>query len=124
MSLIVTREIFSINIILFFILGNKMAVTSLFNFLRKGATLVLFGVVGKGTMVDFKQYDIYRKEIKIVSSFLNRFSYARTVQLVHNIFDRYLDFKHLDVGEFSLHDYEAALESLRKGEISKAVFEF
>ena len=124
MSLIVTREIFSINIILFFILGNKMAVTSLFNFLRKGATLVLFGVVGKGTMVDFKQYDIYRKEIKIVSSFLNRFSYARTVQLVHNISDRYLDFKHLDVGEFSLHDYEAALESLRKGEISKAVFEF
>ena len=124
MSLIVTREIFSINIILFFILGNKMAVTSLFNFLRKGATLVLFGVVGKGTMVDFKQYDFYRKEIKIVSSFLNRFSYARTVQLVHNISDRYLDFKHLDVGEFSLHDYEAALESLRKGEISKAVFEF
>lgn len=101
-----------------------MAVTSLFNFLRKGATLVLFGVVGKGTMVDFKQYDIYRKEIKIVSSFLNRFSYARTVQLVHNISERYLDFKHLDVGEFGLHDYEAALESLRKGEISKAVFEF
>jgi len=38
--------------------------------------------------------------------------------------DRYLDFKHLDVGTYSLHDYEAALDALRKGEISKAVFEF
>jgi len=107
-----------------FFLGNKKAVEEAFRWLRCGATFVLFGVCGKGTPVSLEAYQIYRKEIRIVSSFLNRFSYARTVNLVHHMSDRYLDFKHLDVGTYSLHDYEAALDALRKGEISKAVFEF
>ena len=38
--------------------------------------------------------------------------------------ERYLDFKNLDVKCFKLDDYVAAVEALRKGEISKAVFEF
>lgn len=95
-----------------------------FKWLRKGATLVLFGVCGQGVDVSMEAYDIYSKELRIVSSYLNKFTYSRTVNLVHQMSDRYLDFKHLDVGTYSLHDYEAALEALRKGEISKAVFEF
>ena len=104
--------------------GNKRAVEDAFRWLRHGATLVLFGVCGKGVQVSFEAYQIYQKELRIVSSFLNRFSYARTVNLVHHMSERYLDFKHLDVESYSLHDYEAALDALRNGRISKAVFEF
>ncbi|XP_066931972.1 uncharacterized protein [Clytia hemisphaerica] len=104
--------------------GNKRAVEDAFRWLRHGATFVLFGVCGKGVNVSFEGYSIYQKELRIVSSFLNRFSYARTVNLVHHMSDRYLDFKHLEVASYSLHDYEAALDALRKGVISKAVFEF
>jgi len=102
--------------------GNKKAVESQFQWLRKGATFVLFGVCGKGVDIQIEAFQIYQKEIKIVSSYLNRFCYARTVQLVHYMSKRYLDFKQLDVGEYSLQDYVAALDALSKGEISKAVF--
>ena len=104
--------------------GNKYAVKDQFKWLRMGGTFVLFGVCGQGVEVGFEAQDIYRKELRIVSSYLNKFTYSRTVNLVHQMSDRYLDFKHLDVGTFSLHDYEAALDALRRGEISKAVFEF
>ena len=104
--------------------GNKRAVEDAFRWLRHGATFVLFGVCGKGVQVSFEAYQIYQKELRIVSSFLNRFSYARTVNLVHHMSERYLDFKQLDVESYSLHDYEAALDALRNGRISKAVFEF
>lgn len=105
-------------------LGNMKAVESEFKWLRKGATYVLFGVCGQGVEVHLEPFQVYKKEIKIISSYLNRFCFARTVQLVHNMSERYLSFKHLDVGTFSLHDYEAAFEALKKGEISKAVFQF
>jgi len=104
--------------------GNMKAVEAEFKWLRKGATYVLFGVCGQGVEVHFEPFQLYKKEITIVSSYLNRFCFARTVELVHNMSERYLSFKHLDVGTYKIQDYEAAMEALRKGEISKAVFQF
>eukprot|EP00111_Clytia_hemisphaerica_P009375 TCONS_00027510-protein len=103
--------------------GQKEAIETQFKWLRKGATFLLYGVCAQGVNLDLEVYQIYKKEITIVSSYLNRFSYARTLKLVHGMSKRYLDFKKLDVGVFKLKDYEEALEKLQNGEFSKLVFE-
>ena len=103
--------------------GVPKAVEAEIGWLRKGATLVQFGCCPKGTSVNFEPYSIYAKEVRIVSSFLNKFTFPRTIKLVHDMSERYFDWKKLDVGTYQLQDYEAAMDALRKGEISKAVFE-
>jgi Threonine dehydrogenase and related Zn-dependent dehydrogenases len=105
------------------IIGDKGSIETQFNWLKKGSTFLLFGVCGQGVQLDLEVYQIYKKEITIVSSYLNRFCYARTLKLVNGMSKRYLDFKKLDVGVFKLEQYEAALQKLRQGELSKVVFE-
>ncbi len=104
--------------------GFPAAVENELKWLRKGATIVLFGVCPQGKIVHFEPYGVYAKEIKIVTSYLNRYTFPRTVKLVHDMSDRYLKWEVLDVKSFQLQDYEAAFDALRKGSISKAVFEF
>eukprot|EP00794_Sanderia_malayensis_P012179 gene12179-13436_t len=104
--------------------GYPPAVECELKWLRKGATIVLFGVCPQGKIVHFEPYSVYAKEIKIVTSYLNRFTFPRTVKLVHDMSERYLKWEVLDVKAFQLQDYEAAFDALRKGSISKAVFEF
>ena len=104
--------------------GFPAAVEEELRWLRKGATIVLFGVCPKGKIVNFEPFNVYAKEIKVVTSYLNRFTFPRTIKLVHDMSERYLDWNVLDVKAFQLQDYEAAFAALRKGEISKAVFEF
>lgn len=107
-----------------FLLGDKKAIETQFKWLRKGSTFLLFGICGKGVELDIEVFQIYKKEITIVSSYLNQFCYARTIKLVHGMTERYLNFDHLDVRCYPLKDYNDALDALKKGDISKAVFEF
>jgi len=104
--------------------GFPAAIEQQMRWLRRGATIVLFGVCPKGTHVKFEPFAVYKKEVKVVTSYLNRYTFPRTIKLVHDMSERYLDWNVLDVRAFQIHDYEAAFASLRKGEISKAVFEF
>lgn len=104
--------------------GFPPAVEAELKWLRKGATIVLFGVCPKGKIVNFEPFSVYAKEVKIVTSYLNKFTFPRTVKLVHDMSERYLDWGILDVKSFQLQDFEAAFDSLRKGIVSKAVFEF
>ena len=54
----------------------------------------------------------------------NPHSMARAVSLASSMADRYIDLDRLGAETFKLDDYEAAMEKLKRGEISKAVFEF
>lgn len=103
--------------------GNPRAVENELRWLRKGATIVLFGVCPKGVIVNFEPFQIYAKEIKIVHSFLNKFTFPRTIRLVNDMAARYLDWEALGVKTYALQDYEAAFTALEKGDISKAVFQ-
>lgn len=106
-----------------FFAGQKEAIETQFKWLRKGSMFLLYGVCAKGVQLDLEVYQIYKKEITLISSYLNRFCYARTLKLVKGMSKRYFDFKKLDVGVFKLEDYESAFEKLRKSELSKIVFE-
>lgn len=104
--------------------GFPAAIEQQLGWLRKGATIILFGVCPKGTNVKVEPFVVYKKEIKVVTSYLNRFTFPRTIKLVHDMSERYLDWNVLDVQAYQIHDFEAAFAALKKGEISKAVFEF
>ena len=104
--------------------GFPAAIEQQFKWLRKGATIVLFGVCPKGKSVSFEPFAVYTKEIKVVTSYLNRFTFPRTVKLIHDMSERYLNWNVLDVKSYQVHDFEAAFAALKKGIISKAVFEF
>lgn len=104
--------------------GNPRAVEFELRWARKGSTIVLFGVCPKGDVINFEPFDVYAKEIKIVHSYLNKFTYPRTIKLVNAMADKYLDWDVLGVKTFQIQDYEQAFDAMEKGSISKAVFEF
>lgn len=103
--------------------GDKKAIEAQSKWLRKGATFMLFGVLPKGLNLDLEVYQIYRKEITVLSSYLNPFTYAHTLKLVNKMSKRYLDWNKLNVGKFTLAEYETALDKLRRGVLAKVVFE-
>lgn len=103
--------------------GNPKAVEFELRWARKGSTIVLFGVCPKGAVINFEPFQVYYKEIKIVHSYLNKFTYPRTIKLVNDMADKYLDWDVLGIKTFSLENYEEAFNALDKGDISKAVFE-
>lgn len=67
-------------------------------------------------------YQIFMKELKIVGVNINPFAFPRALELVRAMADRYLQYDKLNIRLYELRDYKVALETLRKGEISKAVF--
>ncbi|XP_065062957.1 uncharacterized protein LOC135689600 [Rhopilema esculentum] len=104
--------------------GNPNAVEYELRWVRKGATILLFGVCPKGAIVNFEPFQVYAKEVKIVHSYLNKFTYPKTIRLVSDMAKKYLDWGVLGVKTFSIQDYEEAFSCLDKGEITKGVFEF
>ena len=104
--------------------GNPRAVELELKWARRGATIVLFGVCPKGAVINFEPFQVYAKEIKIVHSYLNKFTYPRTIKLVNDMSKFYLNWEALGIKTYKIHDYEEAFAALENGEITKAVFEF
>lgn len=48
----------------------------------KGGTVMLFGLVAPDTVIPVKPFDIFRREIRIASSFINPFTFGRAVSLL------------------------------------------
>jgi hypothetical protein len=53
---------------------------------------------------------------------INPFTYGRSVALASNMGSRYLDMTRLGIEVYKLQDYKAAIEKLKKGDISKVMF--
>lgn len=62
------------------------------------------------------------KELKVLGVNINPFMFPKALELLHAMGDRYLDYNKLGIRVFKLAEYEDALQALRNGEISKAVF--
>lgn len=48
----------------------------------RGATVMLFGLVAPGTEISIKPFDIFRKELKLTSSFINPYTFDRAIRLL------------------------------------------
>ncbi|KAJ8978683.1 hypothetical protein NQ317_015651 [Molorchus minor] len=62
------------------------------------------------------------KEMKIFGVHINPFSFPKSLGLVEAMGDRYLNYDNLGIQTFALKEYPQAIELLKKGTISKAIF--
>lgn len=102
--------------------GNSAAIESGFAYLRPGGKLCIFGVANPSATIKLSPYDIYKKEITILGVIINPFSFNKAIALLDTMSDRYLKYETLGIKKFALHQHEEALEELKQGNISKAVF--
>lgn len=65
---------------------------------------------------------IYKKELSIVGVNINPYCFPKGLALLQAMSEKYLDYNKLGIKMFSLSQYKEALDALRKGDISKAVF--
>lgn len=62
------------------------------------------------------------KELNIVGVNINPFTFPKGLALLHAMADRYLNYDNLGIKIYPLSEYNEALEALKRGDISKAVF--
>lgn len=65
---------------------------------------------------------VYKKELSIIGVVINPYSFCKGLALVQSMSEKYLDYGKLGIKVFSLTQYKEALDALKKGDISKAVF--
>lgn len=65
---------------------------------------------------------MFKKELNIVGVNINPHTFPRSLSLLEAMADEYLDYDKLGIKVYALAQYREALEALKKGDISKAVF--
>lgn len=102
--------------------GYAPAIEAAIPLLGSGGRLCIFGVASPQAKVAFEPFQIYKKELTIVGVNINPYSFTKGLALLQSLSEGYLDFNKLGIKIFSLSQYKEALDTLKKGEISKAVF--
>ncbi len=102
--------------------GNEKAVEAAFAWLRRGGMLNVFGCCPKKSKMTIHPAEFMLREVSIIGTLINPFTYPKTIQLVANMANRYLDYDKLGIEVFALEKYEEAISRLKSGSISKAVF--
>ncbi|CAK9816092.1 Sorbitol dehydrogenase [Anthophora quadrimaculata] len=102
--------------------GSGPAMEAAISLLGRGGRLCVFGVANPKTKFSIEPFQIYMKELQIVGVNINPFTFPKGLGLLSAMAERYLNYEKLGIKVFSLSQYREALDSLKKGEISKAVF--
>ena len=67
--------------------------------------------------------EIFAKELIIMGTMIQPFTYPRSVALAKNLGSRYLSCDRLGIEVYRMKDYQSAIERLKRGEISKVMFQ-
>ncbi|KRT85949.1 hypothetical protein AMK59_1767, partial [Oryctes borbonicus] len=102
--------------------GYGPAIENALNLLNYGGKLCIFGVAPPPTKISISPYEIYQKELTIVSVKINPFTFPKALGLLEALGERCLNYDSLGIKTFRLEEFEQALESLKKGTIAKAMF--
>ena len=62
--------------------GNPRTIEQAVDVAGKGATVMLFGLTGPDATVEIKPDTIFKKELKVTSSFINPYTYSRSIALL------------------------------------------
>nr|XP_033325202.1 D-altritol 5-dehydrogenase-like isoform X1 [Megalopta genalis]XP_033325203.1 D-altritol 5-dehydrogenase-like isoform X2 [Megalopta genalis] len=102
--------------------GSGPAMQASLPLLRSGGRLCVFGVASPQTKFTIEPYQIFKKELSIIGVNINPFTFPEGLALLRAMSDKYLDFNKLGIKVYALSQYREALQALKTGEISKAVF--
>ncbi|XP_015115847.1 D-arabinitol dehydrogenase 1 [Diachasma alloeum] len=102
--------------------GSGPAMEAAVPLLRRGGRLCVFGVANPNATLTLKPFEIYMKELQVLGVNINPFTFPKGLSLVQAMSDRYLSLDKLGIRVFKLSEYREALEALKAGQISKAMF--
>ncbi|CAF4886885.1 unnamed protein product [Pieris macdunnoughi] len=93
-----------------------------FNYLRHGGKYILFGCCPPTHQATINPFAVYDKELTVIGVKINPFSFPKALGLLSAMGSRYLNYENLGVKTYALSEYKSALEALKNGSISKAIF--
>ncbi|XP_063242366.1 D-altritol 5-dehydrogenase-like [Bacillus rossius redtenbacheri] len=102
--------------------GHAPAIEKAVSLLSCGGTLCIFGVAPPDARISVSPNLLYKKEIRIIAVNNNPYSSEKALGLIGAMGERYLDYDKLGVHTYKLCQYAAAIEDLRNGTITKAMF--
>lgn len=131
--------------------GSGPAMESAIPLLARGGRFCIFGVADPKVNIKINPYDVsnstrsstrlliyqlgtlvstvliacfqmYKKELTIYGVNINPFTFSRGIGLLKAMASSYIQYDNLGIKVFKLSEYNEALEALKKGIISKAVF--
>lgn len=103
--------------------GAPAAIEQAIKWLQCGGKMLVFGCCPKKSSIKIDPHEVYAKELKIIGSHINPFTFPQAIQLVKDMAEKYLNYDKLGIAVFDLPGYQSALDALSRAEISKAVFE-
>ena len=89
---------------------------------KMGATIMVFGCAPVGKTMRICPEEIFAKELTILGTKINPFTFPDATNLVANMGSKYIDYEKLGIGVYDLEDYQEALIKLKQGRISKIIF--
>ena len=101
--------------------GSLVAIEEALMWTNQGATFLCFGMCPKEGEISINPFDIFIKELKIVGSLINPFTFEASVSAVQAM-EKYLSYEMLGINIYTLQDYNTALDSLKSGTATKSVF--
>ncbi|EZA51348.1 hypothetical protein DMN91_002032 [Ooceraea biroi] len=102
--------------------GSAPAMERAVSLLNHGGRLCVFGVANPNAKLTIEPFQVYKKELTIVGVNINPYTFPKGLALLQSMSAKYLDYGKLGIKVFSLSQYKQALDALKTGEISKAVF--
>ena len=94
--------------------GNLIALKKSFTYVRKGGTVVLFGVPSKGEIIDIDMSNVYSKEITLVTTYAA--SDYDTKSALELISSGDIDVKSLITHKYSLDESMKAFQHAKSGD--------
>ena len=102
--------------------GNPEAVENAMKYLKHGGKMVIFGCSPVDENIKVSLFEIFRKELTIVGSFIQPNTYERALEKIISLNrQNRLDFDVLKIQTYSLSDYQKALYDLSSKSITKAI---
>ncbi|XP_077290005.1 D-altritol 5-dehydrogenase-like [Arctopsyche grandis] len=90
--------------------------------LKRSGRYVVFGCSNPKDVAKINPFEVYMKESTIIGVNINPFTFPKALGLLQSMGDRYIKYDLLGIGVFSLSQFGEAIDQLKKGKLSKAVF--
>ncbi|CAB0029305.1 unnamed protein product [Trichogramma brassicae] len=90
--------------------------------LARGGRFCFFGVSAPKTKIAIEPYEVYKKELTFHGVNINPYTFPKGLGLLEAMADTYLNYDNLGIKAYKLSEYKEALDALKNGTISKAVF--
>ena len=102
--------------------GSAKALEQALFYVARGATILIFGCAPVGQKMGICPEEIFAKELTILGTQIDPFTYGRAVALAKNMGSRYLDLARLGIEVFQLGQFQEAIGILKQGKVSKVMF--